>query len=165
MRSMPHKTEFGDREVERSSSRPVRARIPLRSTTTHGGAEPGGMQYRAHYVEPGRPLPEHSPCHAQAGNAARFAVEVQSADLPIDAVNDDSDSDDGNNGDFEEVEVEPFVQVARGRSSNSSRSASPSISASSMSSGLLLPPTLITPISAVFEPLADHSKVREAQNS
>ena len=43
---------------------------------------------------------------------------VLSADLRIDAVGDDSDdddSDDGNNGDFEEVTVEPFVQVARGR--------------------------------------------------
>ena len=44
-------------------------------------------------------------------------MDVRSADLPIDAVVDDSDdddSDDGNNGDFEEVEVETFVQVARG---------------------------------------------------
>ena len=63
-RSTPHKTEFGDREVARSSSRPVKARIPFQSTATHTGAEPGGMQYRAHYVEPGRPLPEHSTCHA-----------------------------------------------------------------------------------------------------
>ena len=92
---------------------------------------------------------------------------VLSADLPIDAVGDDSDDDDlddGNNGDFEEVTVEPFVQVARGRSSNHSRSASPSTSHSSISSGPLLPPT---PISNVFEPLAELSDfmVREAQNS
>ena len=54
----------------------------------------------------------------------RNAVHFENADLPIDVVGDDSeddDSDDGNNGDFTEVADEPFVQVARGRSSNSSR--------------------------------------------
>ena len=85
--------------------------------------------------------------------------------MPIDAVADDSDSDDGNNGDFEQMEIGPFVQVARGRSGNYSRSASSSKSASSISSGSLSPPTPITPISNVFEPLVDNFIVREAPNS
>ena len=95
----------------------------------------------------------------------RNAVHFENADLPIDAVDDsDDDSDDGNNGDFEELADEPFVPVARGRSSNPSRSVSPSTSRSSISSVSLMPPT---PTSNVFEPLTESEDVpaREASVS
>ena len=89
----------------------------------------------------------HVPCEGQN------AVHFENADLPIDAVdNSDGDSDDGNNGDFEELMDEPFVEVARGRSSNSSRSASPATSRSSILSVSLVPPT---PTGNVFAPLIE----------
>ena len=66
------KTQFDDREVERSSSRPVRAPLPGGcGTRPTSETEPGGILYRAHHFEPGRLLPQH-PILCEERNAARL---------------------------------------------------------------------------------------------
>ena len=56
--------------------RHIKAPVPLGSTATHSGAEPGAMTYRSPHVEPGRPLPEHSLCHAQGRSPGRVACKT-----------------------------------------------------------------------------------------